>query len=417
MDITPRVKVRLVDGQVCWAIDWCDFFRTGVRTYDSFHPGEMRGFHVVFRIRAIGSGTLLFWDDDGSVIRRNGEIIHEDRSAHGLTAHEVEVSLGDLLEIAQWQLGWDWMWCGRIRSTQDDDAAPETEFLRMLPTVQERLRWPNGPVLKMYTSAAQPIRTAACIYSMILNGYTPSAVHLYGEDQWSSYSRGVIARLLPFVRVVPQHELLQHVRAFGGATLADLARKHWFVAKDFAALAAPPHEACLMDDDVFILDPVTDALAAFSECDLVYTPDQDLTEGYLKMWQRFLPSRGPLRTGRFNAGLYWIRNIPPAHLITSAVLRCRIDPPLSYLWEQGLVALLYADRPTCELPGQRYAFPLVDGLPGGIEGYDYVNNPCGFAAIHYAGLAEKPSDALAVQLLDAIASRDANVVVNCELTA
>jgi hypothetical protein len=45
---------------------------------------------------------------------------------------------------------------------------------------------------------------------------------------------------------------------------------------------------------------------------------------------------------------------------------------------------------------------LLDGLPGGILGYDYRNNPCGFRAIHFGGLPEKPSDAVALVLADDI---------------
>jgi hypothetical protein len=40
-----------------------------------------------------------------------------------------------------------------------------------------------------------------------------------------------------------------------------------------------------MDDDVFILDRVDDALEAFERCDLVYSPDMyNWGEEYLKIW-------------------------------------------------------------------------------------------------------------------------------------
>ncbi len=409
MDTRPRWKLRLIDGCIYWSLDWRDFFRTGVRTWNAFDSGEMRGFHVVFRLRVERSGTLVFQDDDGSVIRIGGCVVHDDRSAHPLTSHEVQVSAGDILEVAQWQLGWDWLWCARMSTVEDDALTPESVLLRWLPAVEDALRRPDGPPLKMYTSASHPLRAAASLYSMILNGYSPASVHLFGEDQWSASSRDCLARLLPFAQVVPQGEALQHVRALGGAGLADIARRHWFAAKAFAALASPPAECCLMDDDLFILDPPADALDAFRRCDLVYAPDQDLTDGYLRMWQRYIPLRGPLRTGRFNAGLYWIRNQPPGRAIASAALRCRPDPPLAFLWEQGLVAMLYAERATCELPSQGYSFVCFDGLPGGAEGYDYSGNPCGYTAIHFGGLAEKPSDALALQIFTSLAGRHARM--------
>lgn len=411
MPIQPRWKLRLVDGEIGWSLDWREFFRAGLRAWNPSHAGEMRGFEVVFRLRMERSGTLIFWDDDGSVIRIDGRIVHEDRSAHGLARHEVEVSAGDVLEVAQWQLGWDWLWCARIAGGAEEDRTPHSILLNWLPEVAEALCHPNGPPLKMYTSASQPYRAAAGIYSMILNGYAPASVHLFGEGQWSPANRECMAQLLPFAEVVPHWQMLQQVRSYGGPALADLTHRHWFVAKVLTALALPPYEACLMDDDVFILDPVTDALEAFRHCDLVYQSDQDLADGYLRTWGHHIPVRGALTTGRFNAGLFWIRNQPPARTVASAMLRCRIDPPLAFLWEQGLIALLYADYPACELPSQRYVFPMIDGLPGGMEGYDYASNPCGFAAIHFGGLVEKPSDSLTLQLFDLIAERRAHAKV------
>jgi hypothetical protein len=41
---------------------------------------------------------------------------------------------------------------------------------------------------------------------------------------------------------------------------------------------------------------------------------------------------------------------------------------------------------------------LFDGIPMGIEGYDYANNPSGFVSIHFAG-ENKPSDELALALI------------------
>ena len=407
MPMQPRWKLRLVDGEIGWSLDWREFFRAGLRAWNPSHSGEMRGFEVVFRLRVGHSGTLVFWDDDGSVLRIDGRIVHEDRSAHGLLRHEIEVSAGDVLEVAQWQLGWDWLWCARLTGGAEDNRTPQSVLLNWLPEVEEALRHPNGPPLKMYTSASQPYRAAAGIYSMILNGYAPASVHLFGEGQWSPANRECMAQLLPFAEAVPHWQMLQQVRSYGGPALADLTHRHWFVAKVLTALALPPYEACLMDDDVFILDSIADALDAFRHCDLVYQSDQDLRDGYLRTWGRHIPVRSVLTTGRFNAGLFWIRNQPPARMVASAMLRCRVDPPLAFLWEQGLTALLYADRPTCELPNQRYVFPMIDGLPGGMEGYDYAVNPTGYAAIHFGGLVEKPSDSLTLQLFDAIAGRRA----------
>jgi hypothetical protein len=83
---------------------------------------------------------------------------------------------------------------------------------------------------------------------------------------------------------------------------------------------------------------------------------------------------------------------------------------MPFLWEQGLIAVAYATRATHQLHSQRYPFILFDGLPGGLYGYDYANNPCGYAAVHYGGLAEKPSDAFALQVLSDVLERCRNPV-------
>src|SRR4051812_4456242 len=64
----------------------------------------------------------------------------------------------------------------------------------------------------------------------------------------------------------------------------------------------------------------------------------------------------------------------------------------NFVWEQGCVAAAYASRPTHELPSQRYFYPIFEGMPDGLVGYDYASNPCGFASVHYGGLAANPGD-------------------------
>ena len=78
----------------------------------------------------------------------------------------------------------------------------------------------------------------------------------------------------------------------------------------------------------------------------------------------------------------------------------------AWAWEQGLFASLYARGTVRQLAPQRYLSPLWEGLPGGVLGYDYRNNPCGFAAIHFAGLRNKPSSAAAACLAPQILERN-----------
>jgi hypothetical protein len=68
------------------------------------------GFHVIFEIEILKSGSLAFWADDGSIIERGGLIVHQDRTAHRLQRNLIIVSAGERLRIASWQCYGDWLW-------------------------------------------------------------------------------------------------------------------------------------------------------------------------------------------------------------------------------------------------------------------------------------------------------------------
>jgi hypothetical protein len=405
----PPAHTRTIDGQQCWALNWCQIFSHGLRFHSPRPSGEMRGFHVVFKLRIEDSGKLVFWDDDGSIIRRNGEVVHEDRECHPLTRHELPVRAGDCLEVAQWQYHGDWVWAARIEPVAGAAAniAVNTDiFEEHLPLVQKALRKPNGPPLKMYIAASAPARSMLCLYSMILNGYRPSSVHIFGEYQWNETAREIFARLLPFARIVATSEVREQIAAIQ-PELADLALRSWSVMKICAGLLSPPHDYCLMDDDIFILDSVSDAIAEFQTCDLVYAPDADYADSYRSIW-RLNRDAHPLPTSNMNTGLYWLRNKhDPREIAERLLTSARISAP-SWLWEQGFMAVEYARDSVCALPPQRYFYPYFDGLPGSIAGYDYATNPCGFASVHFGGLAEKPSDALSRMLAAQVLKRRTN---------
>ena len=400
MPFQPQPHWDILNGELCWTIDWRDLFRSGVKIGNPFMSGEMRGFHIVFRLRVREGGRLVFWADDGCVIRHNGRVVHDDRMAHPPVCNEIEVEAGDYLEVAQWQLMKDWLWGARLSQPGRDGVLTAADVLEFyLEEVQERLRHPEGPPLKYYTDGRTPVRVVAALYSLILQGYAPSAVYLFGENQWSGSARELFARLLPFAQVIPNAQVVSRVRSVGGTRLVDLAQHYWFVMKTCVSLLCPPEEFCLMDDDVFILDRLDDALAAFEKNDLVFIPDQDLSAGFMRTWG--VQASG-FSTKRFNAGLYWLRQVYDARWLGMQMLRGRPRANESYNWEQGFIAMMYAQRNTLELPGQRYFYPLFDGLPGSMLGYDYAHNPCGFASIHFGGLAEKPSDGVAIHILNQI---------------
>jgi hypothetical protein len=370
-------------------IDWSDFFRIGKLP----SAGQMRLFQVIFEIRVFESGRFVFWCDDGAIVERGGYIIHEDRTAHPLRRNEILVCAGDHLRIASWQLEGDWMWGARVASPVIE---PEDFLPQFLPAVEGRLRRASGPSLKMITNGAARARAVLSLYSMILNGYAPGKVLLFGEHQWSNEAKSLFSRCLPFAEVIRTSDLLWAIRQSAGVPFANWAPRAWWVMKTCAALLTDPREFCMMDDDVFVLSPVADALDYFGTNDLVYQRDFDHGHTYSKIWG--LTSTSNLSTGRFNAGLYWMRNDIEARDIGRRMQRASPQRVWHVAWEQGFIATLFANHKSVELSSQRYFYPLIDGLPGGVLGYDYRNNPCEFTSIHFGGLSEKPGDAEALWL-------------------
>jgi hypothetical protein len=365
----------------------------------------MRGFHVVFQLRIHDSGTLIFWDDDGYMIRRNGQTIHADRSSHLLTRHQIEVRAGDRLEVAQWQHNEGWLWGALLVPSGQGLQESTALLLPYLSIVRQRLEAPNGPPLKMYFHGATPMRTVLAIYSMILNGYSPSGVLVFGEYQWSEQSREVFTALLPFAHIVRTEAVLARLQSLGQPWLIDLARQHWFVMKTCIGLLCPPTEFCFMDDDIFILDGVDEALKAFQQRPLVFAQDADYSAAYLAVWGSEGRSQKPLPTGTLNTGLYWLRNSHEPRTVVEDLLSGPPNHTLGWLWEQGFMASQYAHEDVFPLPTQRYFYPYFDGLPGGTLGYGYARNPCGFVSLHFGGLARKPSDAAALILAPDILNR------------
>ena len=395
----PQPRWEIIQDHLYWSINWSDFFKGCELNPYPIRGGQMRGFYMVFRIKIKSVGTLIIWDNNGNIIRRNHQIIHVCRNPDTLMQSKFAVEVGDYLEIAQRHLQGEWQWYAELRSDHTDHSnllQPTSLLTPYLFHVQERLLHPSGPPLKMLTHGRAPFRSIIAIYSMILNGYVPSSIYLFGEHQWDSRTRHLFASLLPFANVVPTRDLLTYVQSLGQDTLVDLARQYWFVLKACANDLFPPYEFCHMDDDVFILGSPQEALHAFEAHDLVYAPDEDLGAKYAAAWGGSLP----LCTANFNSGLFWMRNVFDPRWLAEQAAKVKPTPIINeVLWEQGFLANVYADQKTYALPSQRYLLPVFDGLPGGIVGYDYINNPCGLTSIHFGGLVQKPSDGITLHLL------------------
>ncbi len=412
MPFSPHPTWRHVGRSACWMIDWREMFRAA-HPGDRSLGGEMCGFHIVFRVRVNRAGLISIWDDDGCIVRRGGRVLHEDRSAHMLSAFQIEVQAGDELEVAHWQLTGEWLWGAAFEDATAAVLEAHERLRSLRPAVEARLAFPDGPPLKVYTSGVAPLRAVASVYSLILRGYAPSEVWLFGEHQWSHAARSLFASALSFARIEQTDALLHVAGGLGGPRLVSFARRYWFVMKALVSLIAPPATFCLMDDDLFVLDRVDDALDDFRRCDLVYIPDTDHTATYAARWG-WMHGGQPIATGRFNAGLFWMRQFADRRRVAEYMLR--VNPALAapWEWEQGLIANVYAGRNTRELPSQRYFYPLFDGLPGGVIGYDYEHNPCGFASVHFGGIPRKPDDEttalLLPQLLGAAGAADVEAV-------
>ncbi len=409
MAMLPEWREREIDGASCQTIDWREVFGGRIRVFGDHVTGQMKEFHVVFRLRVEASGTLVFYDDDGCIVRRDGEVLHEDREAHALTRHELRVQVGDRLEIAQWQYHNEWLWAARLEAEKETLAGDVALFEPYRVRVEAALRDPNGPPLKTYTAAAHPVRTALSIYSLILNGYRPAAVQIFGDYQWDPRRRLAVEALLPFAEIVPMKEVERTLNTVD-RRLLPLARSFWSAMKICVTLFHPPFEYCFLDDDIYILDPMTEALRRFRQFDFVYAPDWNHDESYRHIWS---PERTePFATGNVNTGLYLLRNRSDRKAQAERLLRVPLNGHPTWLWEQGFFAYeLSGDGVAVDLPTQQYFYPIFDGMPGGLLGYDWRGNPCGFVSAHFGGLQDKPTDQDARRLVRDILDRNRSVTV------
>ena len=65
---------------------------------------------------------------------------------------------------------------------------------------------------------------------------------------------------MPFADIIETSRFLWAINEARASALADLAMRAWWVMKTCVAFFTDPREFCMMDDDVFVLGPVEDAL-------------------------------------------------------------------------------------------------------------------------------------------------------------
>jgi hypothetical protein len=399
--LRPIPEWRRKGEHAYWSMDWAELFRGGERFL-----GTMRQFGVVFRIRVNADGKLAFTSHGRCAIRRGELSVFEGTSDPEAS---VEVRAGDILDIAVAHGPDHWSWGAKIQPVTN--AGWKLMNIH-LPRVQARLREPSGPPLKIFTDARDPIRTVISIYSMILNGYSPSKVYIYGDYQWTPFAQSVLAPFLPFVTIVPFDDVHGQISQVAPSRLAAVAKGNWLVMKACLTLFCDPPEFCMMDDDLFILKSVTGAQELFREHDFVFVPEIDNAAHYRPIWSDVFPDVPLTRTARLNAALCWLRMKKDRKTAADLMMRGlgRLDglPKVeaAWSWEQGFYAHLFANDPVLELRSEPYWYPFFCGLPGGMLGYDYANNPCGFTMVHFGGDVPKPTDGEALQLMPQILGRD-----------
>ncbi len=420
MPSCPRPQLELINDAWYWTLNYRTFFRGGLCIDDGLKGGEMRGFQVVCTLRIRANGVLHFISNDGCIIRYKGDTIYSQRTVQQRIQHKIEVKAGDVLEIALQHSVGEWRWSGHLIASEGGDFAsrpdPVTMLLPYLEQIQTLLQHPNGPPLKLYTSARDPIRVVLAVYSLILNGgYIPSGIHLFGSHQWHPAKRMILQKLLPFAQIIPVRQVTSLLKSIAGPELANLAIEYWYVMKTSVAVLHPPHEFCHLDDDVFILDRLDDALEAFKTHNLVYTTNYDYSEKYKQIWgnaDEDMPL--PLSTGTLNAGMYWLRNTLDPQLLAAKALQVPPTATNGMVWDQGFLATAFLHESSLALSSQRYYAPAIDGIPEGLLGYDYARNPCGFASIHLMGVAplEKPTDGEILSILPGILKATGSAYAN-----
>jgi SAM-dependent methyltransferase len=272
-----------------------------------------------------------------------------------------------------------------------------------------RIAIPNGPPVAVYCDGNSPVRAAIAIYSLILNGYGPEKVALFGEHRWSEETKAFLQASLSFAEFPATESLRSAVRRAGGETLEGMIGGNDFGLRAAMALFVSNEEMCILEDDVVVLDGLDEGVNRLRTHDLVFAPAIDKGRQFRKRWPTARKLPRPLATADFGGGLYWLRPVTHPGLIAQQILRLSMpsggNPDRD--WLNGLIALAYARHDIWKLPEQLHintasaleATPkqLVQ-LRQTILSYDFQRNPSRLGSVCLAPPLQPLSDgeALAV---------------------
>src|ERR1044071_5970833 len=154
----------------------------------------------------------------------------------------------------------------------------------------------------------------------------------------------MLTALLWFADIVDNARVERALEELNPA-LGPLARSTWAAMKICVGLFVPPYQYCLVDDDIFVLDRIDDALRWHEEHALVYAADIDYSRRYRNIWCADDPDRPLL--GTINTGFYLIRSSVDRRSQSERLLATPL--PLerhpAWMWEQGFFAWEFARMP------------------------------------------------------------------------
>jgi hypothetical protein len=281
-----------------------------------------------------------------------------------------------------------------------------------------RMVIPNGPTVAVYSDGTSPVRTAIAIYSLVLNGYAPHSVKVFGEHRWSEGTKAFFQASLPFAEIPATEELRSAIRRAGDKALERMIAENDFGLRAAMALFVSNDEMCILEDDVVIIDGLDEGVNRLRTHDLVYAPANDKGRQFRMRWPTVRKLPTALIAADFGGGLYWLRPTSHPALIAEYILQLAVpsggEPDSD--WLNGLIALSYARYDVWKLPEHLHTnAATVSGdtheqqaqLREKLLSYDYQHNPMRLCSICLDSPLRPLSDREALALVPSLFARSA----------